>query len=194
MRRFLPIVLVVIALALTPPIAAAQAPASPGRVLGAGARVRIILTQPVSAITGVVMSSDRDTIVVTTDTDGRTVAVPVVNVTRIDVSAGTRTNFRRGAAVGLVGGAAVGALAGLATYQKANCGRDTLFCIDLGPGVDAMLGAGVGALAGALVGTLLGSRSTELWDPVTGTLNGGTRLGIAPAPRGAVAVSASLTF
>ena len=46
----------------------------------------------------------------------------------------------------------------------------------------------------ALVGIAFGTRSTERWNRVSRTGDVGARLGIAPAPRGGVALAASLTF
>lgn len=139
------------------------------------------------------MSADGDTIVVKTDGDGNTIAVPMVRVTRVDVTGGTRTFRFRGTAVGFLGGATIGALAGLATYQSPNCAGVT-FCLDFGPELAALGGATAGGVLGAVVGLLVGSTSTELWDPLSGTRQAGARLGIAPSSRGGVALTASLAF
>ena len=180
-------------LALVPLAAFAQAATTHATVPSAGTRVRLLLTQPVSEMVGRVMSSDGDTIVVKTDGDGNTIAVPMVRVTRVDVSGGTRTHRLRGTGVGFLGGATIGALAGLASYRAPKCGSG-VFCLDSGPEAAAMGGAATGGVLGAVVGLLVGSTSTELWDPIAGTPHGGARVGIAPSSRGGVALTASLTF
>lgn len=180
-------------LAFLPLAAAAQATTAHVTVPGAGTRVRLLLTQPVSEMVGRVMSSDGDTVVVKTDGDGNTIAVPMVRVTRVDVSGGTRTHRLHGTGVGFLGGATIGALAGLASYRAPRCGSGSI-CLDFGPEVAAMGGAATGGVLGAVVGLLVGSTSTELWDPVAGTPHAGARVGIAPSSRGGVVLTASLTF
>lgn len=171
--------------------ATAQAATAQVAVPGAGTRVRLMLTQPVSETIGRVVASDGDTIIVRTDGEGKTIAVPMVRVTRIDVSGGTRTFRLRDTVGGLLIGATFGALAGLAAHQSPNCASVD---VCLGPEFAALGGAATGGVLGAVVGLLVGSTSRELWDPLSGTRQNGARVGIAPSSPGGVSLTGSLTF
>jgi hypothetical protein len=187
--------LAAVAVALLPVPARTQTVASAGAPLPAGTRIRVTVATSLDAVTGVVLSHRADTLAVSREAAGDTIAVPVGQVIRLDVSEGTRTFRRQGAKIGLAGGLAIGAIAGAAAYRDPGCGGEgAMFCIDLGPGLDIVLGAMIGGAAGALVGVLVGSHPTEVWKRTDVSLAGRPRLGIVPSSRGGVALTASLPF
>ena len=188
MPRFITVPLVALAVALASPSALAQPAGSAGPTLGAGTRIRVTAAPPITAFIGAVVTQSADTLVFRRDADGSTVAVPVGQVSRLDMSGGTRTHKLRGATIGLLAGVGIGALLGLATGPD-QCTGECLF----GPQFAAAVVGTAGGVVGALVGTLIGARSTEIWNPVPSAA-GAARIGIAPTPRGGVALTASLAF
>ena len=67
------------------------------------------------------------------------------------------------ALMGLLVGAGSGAIIGYATYKRPKpCG----FCIDFGPGAQAIAVGALGAIGGTFVGVIFGSRQTDTWVPV----------------------------
>ena len=104
-------------------------------------------------------------------------AVALGNVTRLDVSTGTRRNVRRGALIGL----GVGALFGLTMTDEAmdDCSDELLLCpIPATDGEMEVAGALVSGLAGAAIGAVVGAFvRTERWEnrtpAVTAAINPG---------------------
>jgi hypothetical protein len=189
----LPLVAAAFAVVLLSVPTSAQNAGPAGPRLDAGTRIRLTVAPSVHAVVGVVIEHRADTLVVRKDADGSTMTIPLGQVVGLDVSHGARTTARRGAVVGLGAGALVGLAVGAVTYRRPNC-TDSSFCIDVGPGLDMIADAGVGGLVGLVAGALIGSLSIELWEPATGIVDGRSRVGIAPATRGGVALSASLAF
>jgi hypothetical protein len=85
------------------------------------------------------------------------VSLRTADITRLEVSRGTRSHMLKGAVIGfvVVGGTAAAITA--VTWSKDNQS------IDFGPGGDAALVAVPFGLVGALVGALIGARHTENW-------------------------------
>ncbi len=157
-----------------------------------GTRVRVSSVARLKPVTGVVLTSTRDSLLVRAEPAGDTATFAVAQLSRLEVSAGSRTHRLRGAALGFGSGAVLGALVGVATYTKPDC-RD--FCLDFGPGFDAAAGAVFLGAVGSVAGLLIGSRSSESWVSVAGGSAPAVRVGIGPARgRHTMAVTASLRF
>ena len=62
----------------------------------------------------------------------------------------------RGLGYGFLAGGAVGAIFGYAAYSPPNC-DGTYFCMDFGPGADALAGGLLGGITVGLVGLIGGS-------------------------------------
>lgn len=190
MPRLIAITLVALVLAFDSSTATAQSGGAGTATLGAGTRIRVTAAPPVTATTGVVVSHTADTLVLRTDAHGNTIAVPVAQVTRLDVRGGPRTRKLLGASIGLLVGAGAGALVGQSSVDESSC-TGSLVC---GDSFAASGGAVVGGLAGLLVGTMAGSWSTERWNPVAGTPIAGARVGLTRVPGSGLALTTSLTF
>lgn len=158
-----------------------------------GTRVRVAAAHRGDAITGVVVRHSSDSLILRSDKDSGTVALPTAQLSRLEVSRGRRTQKVRGAGIGFLSGAVIGALVGLATYEDPSCSGEAWVCLDFGPQFDAAVGATLLGGVGALVGTMMGSRERELWRPAPASPGWDARLGIGPA-RGGVALTASLVF
>ena len=193
MRRHIA-VLAVFAVALLSVPVRAQIVASTEGTLAAGTRIRVTVATLRDPVIAEVLSHRAGTLVVRRELAGDTIAIPVGQVVRLDVSEGARTFRREGALIGLAGGAAIGAIVGAAAYREPACEKGSFMCIDLGPGLEAMADAVVGGLAGALLGSLIGSRTTERWKRMVGPLYDGPRVGIAPSSRGGMVLTTSLAF
>ena len=161
-----------------------------------GERVRI--TTPSQRgpyrIVGSVVAVQGDTLVLQSGEFPTPRPVAVADISNLEVSLGRSSNTGRGFLYGSVIGAGLGTVLGAATYQKPDCAGATWFCGDAAPHrtATAVAGGVVGALAGLAVGGLWGaSHPSERW--VRRSSGSGTRLGLAPAGRGAV-VSLSARF
>ena len=64
----------------------------------------------------------------------------------------------RGIGWGATTGGIAGAIVGFASYTPPDC---SFFCIDFGPGPDAIAGGVIGAAAGSLIGLAIGSAGKE---------------------------------
>ena len=121
-------------------------------------------------------------------TDSRQHAVPVESISRLEVPAGRRSNWDKGAKTGALIGGAAGLLAGAAF---AAC--DDWGCPD-GPGQKigaAVGGTMAGALMGGIVGALIGAMSTrDAWADVSADR---VRIAIRPRMLG-MGVVASVPF
>jgi len=122
-------------------------------------------------------------------TDSVWLAVPLAAVTKLEVQAGRRSNWDKGARTGAIVGGAVGLLIGAAF---AVCDDGFLCPQTAGEKARAVVGGTVSfGFVGGLLGTLIGAMSSrEAWQEVP---LGRARLGVMPQGRG-LAVTASLRF
>jgi len=190
------IALVIITLlgAALPPTLTAQADSLAPR-LAPGTRVRVSSVARQRPLTGLVLASTRDSLLVRAEGTDDTASFAVARLSRLEVSAGSHTQRKLGAKIGLASGMLLGAIVGFASYRDPHCQGEG-FCIDFGPGFDAMAGAVTFGAAGTLVGFLVGTRSFERWVTVSGDSALPMQLGVGPARDGhhRVGLSASLRF
>src|SRR5215218_7860205 len=109
-------------------------------------------------------------------------AVPLAEVSRLDVSTGRHRKLLKGALVGTLGAGTVGALLGAATYSP--CESTEFFGCFMEPtsqGESALLGGIVGGALGLIVGTLAGLPTRESWHQVPLEAR---RVALAVTPRG----------
>ena len=119
-----------------------------------GERVRLTLSSGQSAVVGVLVTQDRDSLRIQPRPDAAPVAFPRARVTVVEASLGRHGHAGTGALVGLLAGGAAGAALG------SSCSGDFL-CPGTGGG--ALLLGGTGLLFGALVGVFVRS---ERWESV----------------------------
>ena len=129
-------------------------PAQDTLAIERGERVRLTLSSGRSAVVGVLVTQDRDSLRVQPRPDAQPVAFPRATVTAVEASSGYHGHAGTGALVGLLAGGLVGAAAG------SSCSGDFI-CPGAGGG--ALLLGGTGLLFGALVGVFVRS---ERWEPV----------------------------
>jgi hypothetical protein len=148
--------------------------------LGAGARVRIHMAGAAMPLTGTVAYLDPGSVAILR-APADTAFIPFTAISRVEVSAGRRSNIGRGAKWGALVGAGAGALLGLAAMSE----DDGYFEFGAEAVPIGMLGGGV---FGGAVGGLFGALTTsERWAPGAAAVAltaGGDRVG----------VSARLTF
>lgn len=153
--------------------AAAAALATPARaqdttVVAVGTRLRI--TTDLSAVTGALQPSPRDSIVI--ERDGGPLALPRERVVELERFAGQRTYRLRGALIGgAIGAIVVGTLVYLGEGPEAECDPDTdpVFCNAADEVVSDVLYipmALLGGLVGGGVGALIGSFPRDQYEPV----------------------------
>ena len=179
---------------LSPAFARAQASA-PAAV---GERVRV--ATPVRygefRYVGRVVSLHGDSMSVLADGSDGTQAIPLAEITSLEVSGGTRTNGKRGMLYGGVIGAAGGAVIGAALSRKPGPACESeLFCVqpEADRALDAVAGMVTGGVLGLAVGGLIGmSHRTERWIPRP--LGSRGRVGVVPARGGRAAVNVSMRF
>src|SRR6266545_1340668 len=143
-----------------------------------GERVRLTLESRPSAVVGVLVTQDRDSLRVQPRADAPPVAFSREDVIGVDASLGRHGHAGTGALVGLLAGGVIGAAEG------SSCEGDFL-CP--GPGGGALLLGGTGLLFGALIGVFV---RTERWDAVYPQVVGIT---VVKPPRG-LGVGVSLAF
>lgn len=188
MRRFAPVVLLLVVLAST---ASAQAARGLPSEVQPGARVRVV-SPATGTITGRVTTVQGDEFLVARDRLADTVRLSANQVSSLELSTGSHKRRWRGAGYGLLGGAALGAVIGAATYTKPACSGDAYFC-DLGQGFDAAFGAAVFGAIGAVTGALIGAGRVDDWTPLS--LRDRTSLELrVPRPAGRLSIGASLRF
>ena len=134
-----------------------------------GSRLRAVVSFTDSAsqaahlgkLHGALVSWEGNRLLLREEARGETLAVPLAQVARLEVSRGLRSNAGRGALIGLVVGVAVGVPLGLAAYEDT---KRAFYGITPSQGQWVLgFGAGGGAV-GALVGALIGEwHKTELW-------------------------------
>jgi hypothetical protein len=120
--------------------------------------------------------------------DSATTAVPLEDLTRLEVSVGRRSNIDRGIRTGLYIGTAAGLLIGvLAATQEGDYVCDGAGCVAQGT-----LG---GALWGVIIGAAVGAFSSrDVWrEAALPPPSEGLRVSLAPAPRG-FGLAASVRF
>lgn len=171
MSRMIAVLLLVLFARSEPLIGQGTTPAA----LAPGARVRITQAGQQPRVATVVAHT-RDTLLVRWPDLTNTVAVPVAEISRLDVSTGRHRNLVKGMVLGTVGGAAVGALVGALAYQPC-----TGNCLDLFDREgSALLGGALLGTLGFVVGTLAGLPSHDTWQRVS--LDGG-RVAVAVRSR-----------
>lgn len=164
--------LAVLGIALCPAFVRASPPATDPDSLAAGTAPASTLPEPGTRIrltarmperqrwTGRFVSVVNDTLTMRPgDKEGGLLAVSMLDVTRLEVSRGTRSNSLRSAGWGFVIGAVLGGVVGYAGTNNSN---------DLyGAGFDAAAGAVVVGILGAAVGAVHGARNpSEHWRDV----------------------------
>jgi hypothetical protein len=142
--------LLLVALSALAPGAAAQDTLK----IDPGERVRLTLSSGRSAVVGVLVTQDHDSLRVRPRADAPPVALPRASLAGVEASLGRHGHAGTGALVGLLAGGAAGAALG------SSCSGDFL-CPGTGGG--ALLLGGTGLLFGALVGVFVRS---ERWQPV----------------------------
>src|SRR5687768_3836163 len=137
MRSFIPFVLSVLCLSSRSQLQAQAFPDS-------GARVRIASPQLAGGRTaGLVERLTPDTIVVA----GR--AISRSSITRIDLSSGRRSQWRKGMGIGAATGFAIGAIVGVVGCQGYDVDGLPLICAGFLGGAGGVLGLGIGGLLGS---------------------------------------------
>ncbi|SRR6266550_3781684 len=139
--------LLVAVAALAPRVAAQDTLA-----IAPGERVRLTLESRPSAVVGVLVTQDRDSLRVQPRPDAPPVAFSRAGLTGVEASLGFHGHAGTGALVGLLAGGVAGAALG------SSCSDDFL-CPGAGGG--ALLLGGTGLLFGALVGVFV---RTERWE------------------------------
>lgn len=151
-----------------------------------GLRVRVeTRSMPDARIVGTLRSWTGDSIVIESDADqaGGLVSLPVHDVTRVDISEGTRSQWGKGARYGLLGGTLIGLGLGAAGCEESGFIMTREECIfSLGMGM-----AFVGAVVGSAVGIFV---RTERWEQVSLVR---ARISIVPH-RGGAAVAVTVAF
>jgi len=138
----------------------ASAAIAEGSPLAPGARVRVtLLEREAPRVVGPMLALPADSLVVAAEPDSLARSIARLDVRKLEVSRGMKSNARRGATIGalLLGVVFCGSVWSAASVD--------------GPNEDAALagigGFAVGALAGAGLGALIGSASKhEQWEDV----------------------------
>jgi hypothetical protein len=84
-------------------------------------RVRVKAVSFAHRVIGILERVTSDTLVVLREGEAGRLAIPIVDVTSLEVSRGKHSNLLKGMGIGLLAGAGVGLLVGLATYDDENC-------------------------------------------------------------------------
>ena len=137
MRSFIPFTLAILFLSSRPQLQAQAFPDS-------GARVRIASPQlPGGRTVGLVERLTGDTIVVAGQAIGR------ATITRLDLSSGRRSQWRKGMGIGAAAGLAIGAVVGVIGCQGYDVDGLPLICAGVLGGAGGVLGLGIGGLLGS---------------------------------------------
>lgn len=179
LRRFLLLVLPLVAAPLVAQVSTVRPVIPYGAALSGEVRVRAPAIAK-SRIFGTVQRANPDTLVLRSVTPAgadTVLAIPVAAISRLQVSTGTRSNAGKGLGIGLLAGGLAGA------------GIGALSCRDEGnllgsSGCAKILGI-LGAGAGAILGVIIGSTSrSDVWGEVR----------IQPAGLSALHFGVQLTF
>lgn len=153
---------------------------TPATSIQPGTRVRITQPGQEPRIAAVVTGSG-DTLFVRWPEFATTSAVPLAEVSRLEVSTGRHRNVLKGALVGTLSAGAVGGVLGAATYTP--CTSTEAFGCFLEPagrGESALQGGVVGGVLGLIVGALVGLPSREGWQQMPLATR---RVSVAVTPR-----------
>ena len=152
--------------------AAAQVPTTRPLAVGSRARVTASALGPDRRV-ATVLAHRGDTLALRPEGTQDSLALPLAQVTRLEVSRGERGRVRRGLALGLLGGAVLGAAGGYAMYESDPCAGESiesLGCLASPPlsrSEEMLVGAGLGGLLGAVAGGVAGALwRTERWERV----------------------------
>jgi hypothetical protein len=189
MSRLVAVLLVV--LLARPNVLVAQS-AQTASSIRPGTLVRITQTGQKARVATMV-SPGTDTVLVRWEKSTGTAAVPLAEVSRLDVSTGRHRNLVKGAVLGTLGGAALGAVAAAATFEP--CTSTAPFgCFGAfeSRGEAGTAGAVLAGAVGLVVGTVIGIRSHEGWHRVPLDAR---RVAVALTPRGrATGLGVTLRF
>jgi len=189
MSRLVAVLLVIL---LARPDALTGQSAQTAAAIRPGTRVRITQAGQKPRI-AIMVAPRADTLLVRWPEHSNAVAVPLAEVSRLDVSTGRHRKLLKGAMVGTLSAGTVGALLGAVTYSP--CKTTEAFGCFLAPtggSESALLGGAVGGVLGLVVGTIAGVPSREGWHRVPLEAR---RVAVAVTPRGrATGLGVSLRF
>jgi len=167
-------------LVLARPDALTGQAAAPAASLRPGARVRIarIAVKPLVAT---VVARIGDTLVVRAPGLAKPLALPLAEISRLDVSTGRHRNLGKGMLVGIVAGGAVGAGLGAVTYQPCTS-TEFLGCLGAPSdrGESVTIGGILGGALGLVAGSLIGAARRDTWKRVP---LDGSRVAVSVRPR-----------
>jgi hypothetical protein len=152
-----------------------------------GTRVGITTRDDSKPRVAVVVARTADTLQLQMAGLANTVAVPLAEISRLDVSTGRHRNVYKGMIIGVFAGGAGGALLGAASYQP--CTRNCLFAPS-DAGDSGLIGGIAGGALGLVVGSLIGSARVDDWKRVAAD---GRRVAVSVEPR-ARGVGVALRF
>lgn len=164
----------------------------PEGAVGPGARVRITQAGQKPRI-AVVVARSADTLVVRWPNYTNSVALPLAEISRLDLSTGRHRKILKGAAVGTLSAGAAGAIIGAISYQPCET-TEFLGCFmaPTSASESAVVGGVLGGTLGLIVGTLIGLPKRDDWHQVS---LDASRVAVAVTPRGGgTAVGLSLKF
>ncbi len=154
-------------LLLARPDALAGQTAASAAALRPGARVRITHAGEKPRV-AIVVAHTADTLLVRWPEFANDVALPLAEISRLDVSAGRHRSVVKGMVVGTAAAGAIGAAAGAISYQPCTSTEflGCLFAPDSRTD-SALLGGVVGGVLGFVAGSLAGLVPREHWKRVT---------------------------
>jgi len=160
MKLFLAALLLLVVAGPASPARARQKPPEPPPPLVEGSRIRVtLLAKDSPKVIGSVLALSPDSIVMTTTVDTLPATIRRIDVKKLELSRGMKSNAGRGAGIGaLIGAVLLGSM--LASAAGVEGSQNEVAVV-------AMAGAAVGAVGGAGLGALIGSASrSERWDKV----------------------------
>ena len=164
MSRLLAALLLV--LSIRPDVLAGQT-AAPAATLLPGARVRITQAGEKPRV-AIVVAQSADTLLVRSPELANTVAMPIADISRLDVSTGRHRSVIKGMALGTAGAGALGAAIWAMTFEPCES-TEFLGCLfePESRGDAALMGGAVGGVVGFVVGSLVGLVPREHWERVS---------------------------
>ena len=154
-------------LLLARPDALVSQAAAPASRVAPGARVRITRTGEKPRV-AIAVAHTADTLLVRWPEFANDVALPLAEISRLDVSTGRHRNVVKGMVLGTAGVGALGAALGAISYQP--CESTAFMGCFLAPesrGDAALVGGVVGGALGFVVGSLAGLVRHESWKRVS---------------------------